>query len=127
MGDFQPRDSYKQNSHKKETVYFKEFVSGEYHMYHQLIPLHSTKFQLFPNSWVKRKSLNLFIHHSNTRGEDKNTVFIVVELRSILHSSKIVSFQVDWLTGLSTMKYWSTFKTLILCQLPDIHSFQGYW
>ena len=35
---------------------------------------------LFFNSYVKLEQLNLFIHHSNTRGGDKNTVFVVVML-----------------------------------------------
>ena len=42
---------------------------------------------------------NLFIHHSNTRGGDKNTGFVVVESRSIFYSSKIVYLQIDWFTG----------------------------
>ena len=41
---------------------------------------------LFSNSYVKRK---LFIHHSNIREGDKNTVDAAVESRSILYSSKI--------------------------------------
>ena len=38
------------------------------------------------------------IHHSNTRGEKRFFVVVVVSL-SILDSSKIVYLQVDWFTG----------------------------
>ena len=39
------------------------------------------------------------MHHANTRGVDKNTVFLVVDSRSILYFSNIVYLQVDWFSG----------------------------
>ena len=41
----------------------------------------------------------IYSHHSNTRGRDKNIVFIAVKSHSILYSSKIVYLQIDWFTG----------------------------
>ena len=41
---------------------------------------------LYSNFYVKRKYINLFIHHSNTRGGDENTVFVVVESRVVVES-----------------------------------------
>ena len=64
-------------------------------------------------------------------GEIK-TVFLVVELLSILNSGKFFLYELTGLlniiglTELSTMNYQSTFKTHILCQLADNRNFQSY-
>ena len=41
----------------------------------------------------------LFIAHWNSRGEDKNRIYVVGKSRSILYSSKIAYLQIDWFTG----------------------------
>ena len=57
-------------------------------------------FLLFSNSFVNRKQLNLFIHHSfSDEVKSKTPFLVVVESWSILYSSKIVYLQVDWFTG----------------------------
>ena len=43
-----------------------------------MVQLYST-LSLFSISFVKRKKLDSFIHHSNTRGGDENASFVVVE------------------------------------------------
>ena len=45
----------------------------------------------------------LFFHPSNTAGRDKNTVFVVVESRSILYARLTGGWivQIDWFTGYS--------------------------
>ena len=55
--------------------------------------------------FLRQMNVTLFIHHPNTRGGDKNIVFVVVESHvkveshSFLYFSKIVYLQVDWITG----------------------------
>lgn len=45
--------------------------------------------RLLSNSTSNKIKLNLFILHSNIRGGDKNTIFIVFESLLILDSSQI--------------------------------------
>ena len=61
---------------------------------------HKFFLNLFSHSFVNRKELNLFIHHSFLDGvKSKTRFFVVVESRSVLYSSNIVYLQVDWFTG----------------------------
>ena len=59
-----------------------------------LLSITKTKFYFLIPTSNENKFIYLFI-----RGGDKDTVFVVVESRSIFYTSKIVYLQIDWFTG----------------------------